>query len=44
MPLGGTGAATGRNSERSREVQLLEEADLWHDDTDVAPRVIGGAE
>ncbi|MBD2900751.1 hypothetical protein amrb99_97600 [Actinomadura sp. RB99] len=43
MPLGGMGAAAGRNAERTREVRLLEEADLWLDDADVAPRVIGGA-
>lgn len=45
MPLGtGSGHAGGRQSERTREVRLIEDGDLWRDETEVSPRVIGEVE
>jgi hypothetical protein len=44
VPLGGAAPPAGRNGEQVRDARLVEEADLWDDDTDVAPRVIGGTE
>jgi hypothetical protein len=31
----------GRNSERSRDVHMVEDDDLWNDDSEVSPSVIG---
>jgi hypothetical protein len=37
---GGVGGA-GRSGERTRDVALLEGSDLWTDETQVSPRVLG---
>lgn len=45
MPLGAAGGqAGGRQSEHTRDVQLVEDDDLWRDETEVSPRVIGEVE
>lgn len=40
LPMGSAGAGHGEQ-EREREVWLVEDDDLWAEDDDVAPRVIG---
>jgi hypothetical protein len=37
----GTTGGGGRTGERSRDISLIEDDDLWRDETAVSPRVIG---
>lgn len=42
MPFGGTGAAGNSSHERQREIWLTEDEDLWSDDDNGSPPVLGG--
>jgi hypothetical protein len=44
VPLGNMGGGAGGHGEQSRDVQFVKESDPWRDETEVAPRVIGGVE
>ncbi|MGI5326710.1 hypothetical protein [Actinomadura nitritigenes] len=41
FPMTGATGGGGRTGERSRDISLIEDDDLWRDETAVSPRVIG---